>query len=237
LNLQAVRRQPGAARETPLPLPEDAGREEVLDAAAAAFLERGYAATSIDDVADRLGCTKGRVYHHFHTKGGLFLGVYQRAFRAAIDAVQPIMRSRSSAAERLYQMAQAHVRLTLDAGQAGLAVGDTEMALVSEGRTPSQVLLDVSALRKQYEDCFVAVIEQGVKSGEFRPVDPYLMAKASLGALNRAGTRNPAAADGPVGGESDVAAEFAAFVTRALTSPDGVRAQADRLARPMAAVG
>jgi AcrR family transcriptional regulator len=237
VNLQAVRLWQDAASTVPSRVRQDAGRDEILDAAAAAFLERGYAATSIDDVADRLGCTKGRVYHHFRTKGGLFLGVHQRAFRSAIDAVRPIVRSRAPASERLHKMAYTHARLTLEAGQVGPAVRDTEMALVSEGRPPSQGLLDVSELRKQYEDCFVTVIAQGVKSSEFRRVDAHLMAKASLGALNRLGESRTARNQLSRAESDDIAAEFATFVTRGLTRQGGIAAHAGTAELARRAVG
>ena len=44
-------------------VPQDR-REEVLAAAAECFMRRGYEQTSMDDVAETLGATKGRVYHH-----------------------------------------------------------------------------------------------------------------------------------------------------------------------------
>jgi AcrR family transcriptional regulator len=219
--------------------PRDVGREEILDAAAAAFLERGYVATSIDDIADRLGSTKGRIYHHFPTKGSVFLDVYHRAFRAAIDAVAPIARSRGPAADRLYRMAQVHTRLTLGAGQVGPSVRDTELALVSEGGASDAKLRAITALRKQYEDCFTAVIEQGVKSGEVRPVNPALMVKATLGALNcAAALPSPAANDQDAAETVRIADAIAAFVTQGVARRDGAAGRAaGELIEPLVAAG
>ena len=50
----------------------DSSRSAILEAAARCFHERGYAATSIDDVARALNSTKGRIYHHFESKADLF---------------------------------------------------------------------------------------------------------------------------------------------------------------------
>jgi AcrR family transcriptional regulator len=168
-----------------LALRQRTSREEVLDAAAEAFIERGYAATSIDDVANRLGCTKGRVYHYFRTKGELFLGVHRRALDMALEAVRPIVATDAPAADKLSQMASAHALLMVEeASYMRLAVQHAEMALALEGRTPRQALLDVFALRQEYEGYFERVIADGVRSGEFRDVNPNLMAKAGLGSLN-----------------------------------------------------
>jgi AcrR family transcriptional regulator len=63
---------------------------DILSAAATASSERGYAATSIDDVARRLGATKGRVYHHFSSKGDLFAQVFKTGMDMNFEAIAPI---------------------------------------------------------------------------------------------------------------------------------------------------
>ena len=83
-------------------------RNEVLAAAADAFLTRGYAAASIDDIADRLGCTKGRVYHYFRTKGEILVGIHRQALESVLAAVEPFVESTGPAADRLYGMALSH---------------------------------------------------------------------------------------------------------------------------------
>jgi len=51
------------------------------------FGERGYAATSIDEVASRAGVTKGAFYHHFGGKADLFQEVYEQVKREVSDQV------------------------------------------------------------------------------------------------------------------------------------------------------
>ena len=43
-------------------------KQDILAAASELFLKKGYTATSIQDILDVLGCTKGSFYHHFQTK-------------------------------------------------------------------------------------------------------------------------------------------------------------------------
>jgi AcrR family transcriptional regulator len=204
----------GPSSDRPLQERQRANRDEVLGAAAEAFIERGYAATSIDDVADRLGCTKGRVYHYFRTKGELFLGVHQKALDMAIAEVRPIFESTGTPSERLHGMARAHALLMMEkASYMRLAVQHAEMALALEGRTPRGPVLDVFSLRQEYGDLFEKVIADGIESGEFRDVNPTLLARAGLGALNwisvwyrpsgRGRTRIPA---------PEIASDFADFI-------------------------
>lgn len=68
----------------------EATRRALLDAAAELFTERGFARTSLDDIAAVARVTKGAIYHHFSSKPGLFEAVISeleesenRAARAA----------------------------------------------------------------------------------------------------------------------------------------------------------
>jgi len=64
---RAVRRQP------------EVSRGEILDAAFACFTAHGYHGTSIDDIAERAGLSKGAIYWHFSGKRELFLALVDRA--------------------------------------------------------------------------------------------------------------------------------------------------------------
>jgi AcrR family transcriptional regulator len=56
----------------------EATYEALLDSASACFFESGFAATSLDQVAQRARVTKGAIYHHFASKRDLFLAVLAR---------------------------------------------------------------------------------------------------------------------------------------------------------------
>jgi AcrR family transcriptional regulator len=64
-----------------------ATRQALLDAACVLFGERGYAATSIDDVAHAANVTKGAFYHHYDGKQELFAGVYAQVKREVSERV------------------------------------------------------------------------------------------------------------------------------------------------------
>lgn len=60
--------------------------EEVITAAIEIFSEQGYSATSIQDIADRVGVLKGSLYHYFSSKEGLLYRILQEAHNEA-DAI------------------------------------------------------------------------------------------------------------------------------------------------------
>lgn len=57
-------------------------RQQILDAALKLFSHRGYGATSVRDIAEEAGLSKGNVYHHFPDKETIFRGLLDRYFQA-----------------------------------------------------------------------------------------------------------------------------------------------------------
>jgi AcrR family transcriptional regulator len=60
----------------------DAKRAQIVEAAMRHFAEHGYHKTRVEDIAAELGISKGSVFQHFGSKGGLFLESYKRAVRS-----------------------------------------------------------------------------------------------------------------------------------------------------------
>jgi AcrR family transcriptional regulator len=67
-------------------------RQELLTAAEASFVSRGFHATSVDQVAERAGYTKGAVYSNFAAKEDLFFAVYERRVEQVLTEVVPGLR-------------------------------------------------------------------------------------------------------------------------------------------------
>ena len=75
-------------------------RQELLTAAEACFVTRGFHASSVDQVAERAGYTKGAVYSNFASKEDLFFAVYERRVDQALTEVVPGLRQ--AGAERAF---------------------------------------------------------------------------------------------------------------------------------------
>jgi AcrR family transcriptional regulator len=159
-------------------------RDEILRAAAELFMEFGYAATSIDAVAERLGCTKGRIYHHYRSKADLFFDVQVSAMNRLNEEVEPIARGTGSAVDRLAAMALRHAQIILtELPTQKVAVQGLERHLL--GNTPAaKRLRSVIKMRDDYERMFCEVIDEGIRDGVFVDVPPKLASKPFFGALN-----------------------------------------------------
>lgn len=162
------------------------GQRDILEAAAVAFTRSGYEATTIDDIADQLGATKGRVYHYYRAKADIFLDIVVTGMEEMIAGVQPIAAGTDiTAADRLWRMVHHHAGLMMTRNSfQRVAVQAVEMHRLQKHSTQKEVLQKVIALRDQYEQIFADVIEEGRREGLFREVDPRLATKPALGALN-----------------------------------------------------
>lgn len=161
-------------------------REEVLAAAAECFMRRGYEATSMDDVAEALGATKGRVYHHFRSKPDLFFAVFRRAIailmrEAAVHETGPGL-----AAERLRRMARAHVLCMMEsqAFQRNLTLGVDLYRFGTAAAEHKATLEELMDLRRGYEDAFRRTFAAGGGDGSLKSLDPSLAMRTLLGAIN-----------------------------------------------------
>jgi len=159
-------------------------REEILHAAAALFMEFGYAATSIDAVADRLGATKGRIYHHYRSKADLFFEVQMAAMKRLNEQVEPIARGPGNPVERLAAMALRHTQILLtELPMQKVAVQGLERHLLGASVAANR-LRSVVKQRDDYEKMFCEVIDEGIREGLFVDLPARLATKPFFGALN-----------------------------------------------------
>ena len=174
-------------------------RDEILQAAAELVMVYGYTATSIDAVAERLGATKGRIYHHYGSKADLYFDVQVAAMTRVTEAVEPIARQPGSAAQRLAAMALRHAQILLtELPMQKVAVQGLERQLLggnssasgsgsttARGQAPaSKRLRAVVQLRDDYERMFAEVIDDGIREGAFIDLPPRLATKPFFGVLN-----------------------------------------------------
>lgn len=173
-------------------------RIEILKAAAAAFMQRGYAATSIDDVADSLGATKGRIYHYYRSKTDIFIDIHLESLRILLERVGAIARrSDLSPPKRLFGMSREHaiVFMTTVAYQKSTILGLNRFLLSITAPYQDEATRRVQELRDEYENLFVSVVADGIAEGAFTPLDPRFITKPLLGALNWANIWYEASSD------------------------------------------
>ena len=165
-------------------------REQIYSTAGTLFSRRGYAATSIRDIARELDLQGGSLYAHIRSKEDVLWAIVSRAAEQFFAAARPIVGGDAPAAERLRGMIHAHL---------AVVTGQVEWATVflQDWRFLSSPRREqIAALRDEYEGLYRATIADGVARGEFAPTDPKLATMLVLSALN--GVHAWYRADGPL---------------------------------------
>jgi len=153
-------------------------RQQIEDAASALFRERGYAATSIRDIAQALHIQGPSLYAHVASKEDVLWSIVMRAADRFNSEVGPRASRDQAASERLRDMIRGHVAV-VTSSQKDAAVFLHEWRFLSAERR-----VDIAQRRDAYEALFRNVIAEGTTMGDFRRVDARLTAMAILSALN-----------------------------------------------------
>jgi AcrR family transcriptional regulator len=153
-------------------------RRQIEDVASALFSSRGYAATSMRDIARALDLQGGSLYSHIPSKEAVLAAIVEEAAEAFHGAVRPVAEGPGTATERLRRMVAAHVRV-VTGGRERAKVVLFEWTFLGEERRAA-----VTRSRSAYQAYFERVVAEGVAAGELETPDPKLAAVFILSAMN-----------------------------------------------------
>jgi AcrR family transcriptional regulator len=160
---------------------------EILAQAAECFMEQGFHATSIDDVARRLGSTKGRIYHHYASKTDLFFDVHREGMARLFAAVEPACTVEGDALSVLRAMLRAHARAMLDnhTFESVVAQGVQlhRFGLGATTEAQRRTLNELIASRDAFEALFKRQAAAAKEAGLLADLDVSIAVKTMLGAL------------------------------------------------------
>ncbi|MCE9515985.1 MAG: TetR/AcrR family transcriptional regulator [Mycobacterium sp.] len=88
-------------------LPRGERREQLLEAASEVFVDRGFHAAGMDEIADRAGVSKPVLYQHFTSKQDLFLAVLAQHTDVLVSGVRQALRTTTDNRQRLRAAVQA----------------------------------------------------------------------------------------------------------------------------------
>jgi AcrR family transcriptional regulator len=167
------------------------------------FGQRGFAATSVEDLAREAAVTTGALYHHFPTKAALFEAVFGQVHAELMTA------SRESA-ERAQRPVGA-LTAAFDAFLDKVLEPDVQRIVI----TDAPAVLGLARFTELDErDAFagiVAVLDAATAAGALEVADPQTLARLLLGALTRAGMLIASSAD-PLATRDAVAAALRALI-------------------------
>ena len=153
---------------------KDARPAELLAAALELFVERGYAATRLDDVARQAGVSKGTVYLYFPSKEELFKAVVREGLVPLLERGEKMVAGHDgSAAELIRDLVHGWWE----------SIGKTPFAglpklMISECRNfPELGRFYVDEVMARGHKLVRRAVQRGLDSGEFRDLDPEYVAR------------------------------------------------------------
>ena len=159
---------------------KDARPTEILDAALAVFAEKGYAATRMDDIAQRAGVTKGTIYLYFQSKDAVFRSLVQESIGATIEGVAAAAASFEGSAADL-------LRMVLRGVGAFARTGDRvvlpKIIIAEAGNFPALAEFYRHEVIDRGLGVLASVIARGIARGEFRAVVPEHAARLCIGPI------------------------------------------------------
>ena len=146
--------------------------EKILDAAAALFAEKGYQSTTLQDIIDATGLSKGAVYHHFRSKEEIARKVGDRM---GDEMWEPLRRIREAAGLTGLQKLQAVFAASF-AGDRQQRMGRTLPHLTDD---PYFLVLEWQSIEERLvPECIAPLVRQGVADGSIHTGDPDALAGA-----------------------------------------------------------
>ena len=153
---------------------------EVLDAALELFLEKGFAATRVEDIATRAGISKGLVYQYFPSKQALIEGLVKRA-------LSPV----TAEALKMVTSFEGDPRTVITMILAMLAVRFRDPKILAIPKLIMREAVSFPEIARMYRTqildaampVLAGLIGRGVREGYFRQVDPELTLRSVMGPI------------------------------------------------------
>src|SRR5262249_38734068 len=153
----------GVLRRMPAERPQ-----HILGAALEAFVENGFAATRLEDVARRAGVSKGTLYLYFANKEELFKAAVRENIVPFLDRAEHRVATFEGSSRDLF------VELLhgwWDAMHESRVTGLPKLILAEASNFPEAARFFFDEVVARVRGLFARVLRRGIDSGEFRPVD------------------------------------------------------------------
>lgn len=164
---------PASAREQQ----RETKRNAVLSTAAQLFNERGFHATSLDDIAARLNVSKPTLYYYVKNKDQILIECVRKGLQMMHQGIEETRRAGGQAIDQLMACMRVYTRIvTLDFGMCVIRVSDDEFEPDSRK--------ELRRLKSGIDMEFRRLVTAGIAEGSLQPCDPKMAAFVIAGALS-----------------------------------------------------
>jgi AcrR family transcriptional regulator len=155
----------------------EAKRQAVLQAAAQLFNERGFHATSLDDIAARLNVTKPTLYYYVKNKDEILLQCVKQGLAMTLEGIEASRAAGGNAVDQLRACMRVYAEIVMQPfGMCLIRVGDEEV--------PEPSRTELRRMKREIDHAFRRLVAQGVEEGLLKACDPKLTAFVIAGGLS-----------------------------------------------------
>lgn len=153
-------------------------RDDILEAAAQVFRQKGFHGASMEDIARAVHLQKPSLYHHVSSKQEILLALLDRALELLLERISAISVREIPADEKLHEMIHAYLQILTENT-------DLSAVLLFEHRSLERKhQARHIPNRDKFEALWRSVLEEGVATKRFQCEDPALTTRAILGIMN-----------------------------------------------------
>jgi AcrR family transcriptional regulator len=161
------------------PARAQARRREIMLAMADVVSDKGYAETTLEDVATRMGTSRAVIYYQFRSKEDLYVALVLEAVAFAADRLQAIIERDLPPDETLRAALRDLVEVGSDPISRSTLMTGRPLSLAPAARRR------IRTADREYESRFQAIIERGIEEGLFLPRDPRFLMYTLIITMNQ----------------------------------------------------
>jgi len=147
---------------------------EIIAAALELFVEHGFTATKLDDVAKRAGVSKGTLYLYFDSKESLFKAVVREIVIPQVERSESLVSEHAGSQADLLRKLVSNWWQTVSTHR---ICGIPKLMIAESNNFPKTAQFFVDNVIDRVRRIFNQVIETGIERGEFREVDPEYISR------------------------------------------------------------
>jgi len=156
---------------------KSAKKELILATAAAMFREKGFAASSMRDLAEKIGIEAASLYNHIHSKAQILEEIIDSVARECNEHLDMLEKRNGTSLEKIESLIRFHTNMMMTRFEEYSVMINEWMHL------EKHKLNNFASNRRDYVKRMEAIVEEGIQKGEFKSLMPYVVVLNILSAV------------------------------------------------------
>ncbi len=149
-------------------------KEKIIENALRIFAQEGFFKTTVDDIAQAAGIAKGTLYLYFKDKASLYVSVIEEHFKVGIKYLNEVQKEKMTNTAKLQKIADNWIDYMIRLKSSFFMFSMENVNLSSKIMKAVKPIMNVYL--KKMIDIIARIIGQGIKTREFRKIEPRIAA-------------------------------------------------------------